>query len=401
MYNNSRWDYMPLSDAVEIWDTLRKPINSKERASRIEGKTSSELFPYYGATGQVGYIDDYLIDGEYVLLGEDGAPFLDAFADKAYIVSGKAWVNNHAHIMRSKINNLFLCYYLNCFDFKDYVSGTTRLKLTQADMKRIPVPVTPVDVQERIVKHIEESLSQLDSAVETLKKTKQQLDIYRQAVLKEAFDGVLTESELTTFSLLKNYIEKPKYGTSKKCGYSITADSKPVYRIPNIDTDRLRIDKQDIKYAVFSFDELEKIDLIENDILIIRSNGSASLVGRAAIIQKDDIDATFAGYLMRLRIVNPAELLPKFLLWYLQTYQARVYIESKAKSTSGVHNINSDEISSLQIPVFAIEEQQKIVDAVESRMSEYDNIEQTVNQSLQQAMALRQSILKQAFEEER
>ena len=94
----SKWNYVPLTETADICDTLRKPINSKERAGRIAGKTQAELYPYYGATGQVGYIDDYLIDDEYVLLGEDGAPFLDAFANKAYIISGKAWVNNHAHI---------------------------------------------------------------------------------------------------------------------------------------------------------------------------------------------------------------------------------------------------------------------------------------------------------------
>ena len=101
----SSWPFVPFIEAVDILDNLRKPINSKERQKRINGKTAKELFPYYGATGQVGMIDGYLSDGEYVLLGEDGAPFLDAFASKAYIISGKSWVNNHAHILRSKTNN--------------------------------------------------------------------------------------------------------------------------------------------------------------------------------------------------------------------------------------------------------------------------------------------------------
>lgn len=136
----SKWEYIPFCDAVEIWDTLRKPINSKERSARIEGKAESELYPYYGATGQVGLIDDYITDGEYVLLGEDGAPFLNTFAQKAYLINGKTWVNNYAHVLRSKTNNRFLCYYLNYFNYKGYVSGTTRLKLTQAQMKTIPIP---------------------------------------------------------------------------------------------------------------------------------------------------------------------------------------------------------------------------------------------------------------------
>ena len=133
--SSQKWEYVAFCDAVDICDTLRKPINSKERSKRIAGKKQSELYPYYGATGQAGYIDDYITDGEYVLLGEDGAPFLDAYAPKAYLINGKAWVNNHAHVLRSKKSNKFLCYYLNYFDYKGFVSGTTRLKLTQNSMR--------------------------------------------------------------------------------------------------------------------------------------------------------------------------------------------------------------------------------------------------------------------------
>lgn len=73
------WETKKLPEVCEILDTHREPINNKERNNRIEGKAEDELFPYFGATGQVGLIDDYLLDGEYVLLGEDGAPFLEAF----------------------------------------------------------------------------------------------------------------------------------------------------------------------------------------------------------------------------------------------------------------------------------------------------------------------------------
>ena len=133
------WIEIELKDACGIHDNLRKPINSSERNKRIQGKQKSELYPYYGATGQVGYIDDYLTDGEYVLIGEDGAPFLDYTKNVAYLINGKTWVNNHAHILRSYFNNRFLLYYLNTVNFNGFVSGTTRLKLTQASLKKIPI----------------------------------------------------------------------------------------------------------------------------------------------------------------------------------------------------------------------------------------------------------------------
>ena len=138
---------------VEILDHLRKPINADERSVRIAN--AKKLYPYYGATGQTGVIDDYLIDGEYVLLGEDGAPFLDKHSEKAYLINGKAWVNNHAHILQSKTNNKFLLYYLNWFNYKEYVSGTTRLKLNQGMLKKIPFPDIPSSLKEKIVCYIE------------------------------------------------------------------------------------------------------------------------------------------------------------------------------------------------------------------------------------------------------
>ena len=151
---HSKWPFIPFIEAVDIFDNLRKPINSKERQKRIDGKPVSELYPYYGATGQVGLIDGYLSEGEYVLLGEDGAPFLDAFANKAYLINGKAWVNNHAHVLLSKTDNSFLCYYLNHFNYNGYVTGTTRLKLTQAKMKTIPFVLPSMALQRQFAEFV-------------------------------------------------------------------------------------------------------------------------------------------------------------------------------------------------------------------------------------------------------
>ena len=277
-------------------------------------------------------------------------------------------------------------------------TGTTFKAITQDVVKNLEIPIPPLPEQERIVARIEELFSQLDAGVETLKKTKAQLAVYRQAVLKEAFEGRLTASGPEKIVRLGDYIETPRYGTSKKCSYDDGRDRTAVYRIPNIEHKNGRISHDDIKYAQFTESELDGIRLQQGDILIIRSNGSVSLVGRAAMVCDADITGTFAGYLMRLRISEPETLLPKFLLLFLQSHQARIYIENKAKSTSGVHNINSTEISDLQMPLYDPDTQYAIIEAIESRLSVCDSIEHTVGLALQQAEAMRQSILKDAFE---
>ena len=298
----------------------------------------------------------------------------------------------------------YLYYYLLRKQFvRDCIKaskGVAQLNLSTKWLEEYSVPVPSLPEQERIVARIEELFSQLDAGVETLKKTKAQLAVYRQAVLKEAFEGRLTGAGPLPEVRLGDYIETPRYGTSKKCDYESGAKRTAVYRIPNIDHALGRISHHDIKYAQFTENEIEGICLQQGDILIIRSNGSVSLVGQAAMVFEADTSGTFAGYLMRLRIKDQSVLLSKYLLLYLQSHQARVYIENKAKSTSGVHNINSTEISDLQLPVYNRNEQIAIIEAIESRLSVCDSIEQTVDTALQQAEAMRQSILKKAFEGE-
>lgn len=183
------WVHLILDDIVDVHDNLREPVNSAERAKR------HGPYPYYGATGQVGWIDDYRQEGEFVLLGEDGAPFFDWIKDKAYLVSGKCWVNNHAHVLKGKegiCSNHYLLYALNQTDYRGYANGTTRLKLTQSAMRRIPVNLAPLKEQHRIVAKIAELFSELDKGVEYLKTAQAQLKVYRQALLKHAFEGKLT-----------------------------------------------------------------------------------------------------------------------------------------------------------------------------------------------------------------
>ena len=102
------WCLAKLEDVIELLDNKRIPVKSEEREQRIKNK--ERLYPYYGATGFVGYIDNYILDGHYILLGEDGAPFEDKHANVAYEVKGKIWVNNHAHILSPKISFKYLLH---------------------------------------------------------------------------------------------------------------------------------------------------------------------------------------------------------------------------------------------------------------------------------------------------
>lgn len=175
----SGWSLTRLALVAVCLDYMREPINQAERTRRIAGKSQSLLFPYFGATQQQGWIDDYIFDEELVLLGEDGVPFFDPLRSKAYLISGKSWVNNHAHVFRGIfLSPPYLVHWLNTFDYSGRVVGATRAKLNQAKAVDIPIMLPPLPEQRRIVAKVDELMEvcdQLEAAQAERETTRERL----------------------------------------------------------------------------------------------------------------------------------------------------------------------------------------------------------------------------------
>lgn len=420
------WNYVPFEEAVEICDTQRKPINNKDRARRIEGKKKDSLYPYYGATGQVGYIDDYITDGEYVLLGEDGAPFLNTFAKKAYIISGKTWVNNHAHVLKSKTNNKFLCYYLNYFNYSGYVSVTTRLKLTQGQMKHIKIPDVSIEEQNRIVSRIEELFSELDKGVETLQIIKKQLAVYRQAVLKAAFEGKFSYEwrNKGTESIVEDYNSIVR---QKQVFKDTSGDENAVHlEIPNgwkiarlgelFDVQvGATPSRKNVEYWNGTINWISSGEVHFNTIfhsneritheglthastnvqpigtVMLAMIGEGKTRGQAAILKTEAAHNQNTAAIL----VSETPCSSKYVYYFLQLNYDNT---RRVGSGNNQKALNKERVRALRIPFTSFAEQDYIVDEIESRLSVCDSIEQTVDTALSQAEAMRQSILKKAFE---
>ena len=211
------WQLSTIGEVTEILDSKRIPLNREERAKRPGN------VPYYGATGQVGWIDEPIFNEQLVLLGEDGAPFLDPLKDKAYMIDGPSWVNNHAHVLKADANHVsndFLKHQLNCCPYNDYVTGTTRLKLTQRAMRSIPLKLPPLPEQEIIVDAIEEHFSRIDAAKAMLERCLQRCGVLRRSVLAAAFSGRLVDQdpndEPASVLLERIAAEQPKPRTRRK-----------------------------------------------------------------------------------------------------------------------------------------------------------------------------------------
>jgi len=393
------WKLKKLGEVCDVLDNLRKPINSTERQKRIYGKTLKNLFPYYGATGQVGWIDDFLTDGDYILIGEDGAPFLDNYKDKAYKIKGKTWVNNHAHILKGKekiIIDDFALHYLNSINYREFVNGTTRLKLTKSNLIDIPFVIPPLPEQQAIVSKIEELLSDLDNGKQQLLLSQQQLKIYRQSLLKWAFEGKLTNPNLdsdllpvgwkwVTLAEITSVLGDGLHGTpsySDEGEYFFINGNNLTDGKIEIKSETKRVNSSEyIKY---------KKPLNENTILV-SINGSIGYTafynGEKVILGKS------ACYFNVLKSISK-----KYIRYCILSQRFLNYAD-KNSTGSTITNVGLKAMREFPIPLPSnLEEQQLIVDELESKLTVCDKIEETISQSLLQAESLRQSILKKAFE---
>ena len=154
----TKWQEVKLGDISVNYDRKRIPLSAMERTER------KGAYRYYGAQGVIDYIDSYIFDGTYLLVAEDGENLKSNKQNIAQLASGKFWVNNHAHILKS--NNLsdikYLLYYINSTDLSGYITGSAQPKLSQANLNSILVPLPPLDIQKKIA----EVLGALDDKIE-------------------------------------------------------------------------------------------------------------------------------------------------------------------------------------------------------------------------------------------
>ena len=178
----AHWEVRKLSWLTKCLDGRRVPLNAEERG-RMQGD-----YPYWGANSIVDYVDRWLFDEELILLGEDGAPFFDRSRPVAFRVNGKIWVNNHAHVLRPRtdMDATFLAHTLNCVDYRAFIDGSTRDKLTQGDMREIPIQCPPVHEQGAIVEFLDRETAKIDALVAKKERLIELLQEKRTALITRA-----------------------------------------------------------------------------------------------------------------------------------------------------------------------------------------------------------------------
>lgn len=335
-------EYKPLEKCCEILDKKRKPV---AKSARISGE-----YPYYGANGIQDYVSDYIFDGEFVLVGEDGSVITDKGTPVVTWASGKIWVNNHAHII-SEINGVllrYIYYYLQTVDVTIFIHGNIP-KLTGKDFKSIKLPVPPLEVQREIFRILDNFTFLTTELAAELAARQKQYEYYRDKLLTPKAEIKTVElGEVCTFvrgpfgGALKKEIFKPH-------GYAVYEQQHAIYRTLDF---RYFIDKK-------KFDELKRFSIKPGDMIV----SCSGTIGKTFIIPEDAPEGVINQALLKL---TPHDELNVFYLQYF--FENTISKELNGVARGGaIKNVPSvSELKAIKIPVPSLDVQERLVQVLDN-----------------------------------
>lgn len=388
------WVWCRLGDLLINRDGERKPLSSSVRSKQIKKK-----YDYYGATGVIDKVDNYIFDEKLLLVGEDGANLLSKVKPNAFFAEGKYWVNNHAHILDATNKNLldYVIIVINTISLDNYITGTAQPKLSQENLNKIPIPLPPLAEQYRILQKVEQLLTIVDAIEQLQEQLKALVKQTKNQVLNYAIAGKLTHQDpndepaeellkrigkTTTTAADTPYEKLPKGWTWCRLGEvaniisgvsynkkDISNNGIRILRGGNIQNSKVLILEDDIFISENYKNETNSVKI--GDIVIVASTGSNLLIGKAGFIKKD-LDNTQIGAF--LRIIRPISDICSFLQLIFISDFYRTYIRDLAKGTN-INNIKNEYLTEFIIPLPPLAEQHRIVQKIETYFSFLDTIE--------------------------
>lgn len=296
---------------------------------------------------------------------------------------------------KSDVNRKYVFYYIQSAEFqkriKSIATATAQPAFNVTKFRKLPIPIPSLPEQNRIVARIEELFSELDNGVETLRKTKQQLAVYRQSAMNTVFQSVLQDAVTMPMGEVLSSIEG---GKSFKCEehpphateYGIVKVSAVTWGTYNEEESKTCLPNQ--------FIESKRIKI--GDFLFSRAN-TLELIGNCVVVENVSKNLMLSDKILRFHFKDG--VIPKYVMYYLRTHEGKKQIqEFSTGNQESMRNIGQDRIKRITVPMCSTVIQDGVVHEIEARLSVCDSIEKTVDTALQQAEAMRQSVLKQAFE---
>jgi type I restriction enzyme, S subunit len=368
------FETVQLKDVCEFLDNLRVPV---EEADRKPGP-----YPYYGANGQQGWIGGYIFDEPLVLLAEDGGHFGSKTRSIAYKVTGKCWVNNHAHVLRPKPNCDvdYLHRVLSFYDVTRFISGTTRQKLTKGKAEGMPIPLPSLDEQKRIAT----ILSKADRLRRLRRYARELSDGYLQSVFLEMFGDPVSNPKSLKVVKLGDICSRITDGTHQPPKWS--EKGIPFLFVSNVADGELDFNTEKFISHETWLELTERCPIELNDILytIVGSYGNAALV-------RTTRPFSFQRHIAHIK-PNPNKIHPEFLLGMLQSPGIKKQADKEVRGVAQ-KTLNLSELKNLLIFTPDWEAQ---IQYVELRRK-YERLRAQQRESARQGEHLFQSLLHRAF----
>lgn len=333
-------DMIYIEDCCEILDSMRVPITASDRE---EGE-----YPYYGANGIQDHVANYIFDDDLVLLAEDGGNFGSRERPIAYRVSGKCWVNNHAHVLKPKkgLDVDYLCYSLMFYKIDGMVNGATRKKLTQAAMRKMKIPMRSINEQLHIV-------AELNHILKIKEQQQYELTLFNKLIkarFVEMFGDAVANPMNWPVKKLKDLSVQINSGNTPKGGSeNYVKDGITFFRSQNVWKDRLEMD--DIAYIdVETHESMKRSSLKHGDILMTKTgriNTENSSLGRAALYMGEDDMANVNGHVYFIRL--KPEVNNKFVLRILVSPEYRDLIRRVCVGGIDKRQLNKEHIEDFPI----------------------------------------------------
>ena len=417
---NKNWKYVPFEQLFE-W-------GEKSNIGSRQGKETGKYRLYIASAKEIKYFDEFLSEGESLIFGTGGNPCI-------HYVTGKYAYTNHTESAKCRNSEntctKFYYYYFQKNEYNQLRSTFVGGGIKNSSKKRIgalSVPVPCLKEQEQIVFRIEELFSQLDDGIKTLERTKEQLKVYRQAVLKEAFEGKFTEtwrkqnqsSTMTDFEKIKknHSIFKDISGDENELSlnlsdsaikirlgeiFEVEVGATPKRAVPEywngeinwVSSGEVHFNKINVTKETITFEGVKNssTSVQPSGTVLLAMIGEGKTRGQAAIL---NVEAAHNQNTAAI-LVSKTPCNPKYIYYFLMLNYEHT---RRVGSGNNQKALNKERVKALRFPFVSFNEQNEIVKEIESRLSVCDSIEQTTENALKQAEALRQSILKQAFEGE-
>lgn len=358
---------------LKKWSDILTIVNGKNQKDVV---SPDGQYPIYGSGGVIGYATSYLCEAGTTIIGRKGTINNPIFVDKKFWNVDTAFGISPGKELIPK----FLYYFCCSFNFTELDKSTTIPSLAKRDLLQIKMPVPSIEEQERIVSKIEELFSRLDASVTELQTAKEKLKVYRQAVLNDVFGNTqnfVSFGSITDSRLGKMLDKEKNVGT-------------PQRYLRNINVRWFNFDLSDLLEMRIEQNEFDKYSIRYGDLVICEGGEP----GRCAVWDKNE-SIFYQKALHRVRFTNGSNA--KFYMYYLwfaaQTGQLNRYFTG-----TGIKHLTGQSLNKIPVPNFDKPSQDRAVSEIEFRLSVCNQIEETIDVSLHQAEALRQSILKQAFE---